>query len=61
MFQDSNLLSGFTVAENLSYQLELSGKRVESDKIDEVLKELGILNLKSRKIETLSGERQGRS
>ena len=30
-------------------------KRVESDKIDEVLKELGILNLKSRKIETLSG------
>ena len=59
MFQDSNLLSGFTVDENLSYQLELSGKRVESDKIDEVLKELGILNLKSRKIETLSGgERQ---
>lgn len=59
MFQDSNLLSGFTVDENLSYQLELSGKRGESDKIDEVLKELGILNLKSRKIETLSGgERQ---
>ncbi len=59
MFQDSNLLSGFTVTENLYFQLELSGNNIAPEKINQVLKELDILKLKDRKIETLSGgERQ---
>jgi ABC-type lipoprotein export system ATPase subunit/cell division protein FtsX len=59
IFQDNNLFTGLSVYENLSLITNLSGKIIEEVRINDLLDEFALFQVKDQKIETLSGgERQ---
>lgn len=55
VFQDSNLLSGYTVKENLLISIGFSNKKVNEDDIYKILNELDIPYVINQKVENLSG------
>lgn len=63
IFQSYNLIPVLTVYENVEFILDLVGKmdkKAKETKIDNLLEELGILNLKHRKPSEISGGQQQR-
>lgn len=59
IFQDNNLLDGLTVYKNVKLFTEIVRKKMEDTEIEEVLKQLDILQYRDRKVMDLSGgERQ---
>lgn len=61
IFQNFALIRELNVIENITLPLEFSGKRkIDIQKIEEYMSELGILEFKNRKISTLSGGQQQR-
>lgn len=60
VFQESNLLEGFSVGENLSLALELQGKAADKAQIDEILKSVGLDGIANRKVTELSGGQKQR-
>lgn len=60
IFQDFNLLDDHDVYHNISIALQLQQKTIDEEKIDKLLSDLGILNLKNRKINQLSGGQKQR-
>lgn len=63
IFQSYNLIPVLTVYENVEFALDLAGKyskEVKREKVENILKELGILELKDRKPSEISGGQQQR-
>ena len=63
IFQSYNLIPVLTVYENVEFILDLVGKydkRIKEEKIDALLEELGILQLKHRRPSEISGGQQQR-
>ena len=65
VFQEYNLITRYTVEENIAIALELQGKTVDKAKIDELLKKVGLgcengRTLSSRKVNRLSGGQKQR-
>jgi len=59
VFQDYNLLEELNVSQNINLVLELQEKN-DNGQVDEVLKSVGLENLKNRKINELSGGQKQR-
>ena len=55
IFQEYNLLPEFTVEKNIKMAMELQGKQIDQEEFDKLLKDVGIEQLKNRKISELSG------
>jgi len=60
IFQDYNVLEDYNVYENISLALKLQGEEVNEEKVNALLEQLEIANLKMRKIGELSGGQKGR-
>ncbi len=63
IFQSYNLIPVLTVYENVEFALDLAGKyskEVKREKVEKILEELGILQLKDRKPSEISGGQQQR-
>lgn len=60
IFQDYNLLPEFTVEKNIKIAMELQGKQIDEKEFDKLLKDVGIEELKNRKISELSGGQRQR-
>ncbi|MDV3205322.1 MAG: ABC transporter ATP-binding protein/permease [Weeping tea tree witches'-broom phytoplasma] len=60
VFQDYNLIDDFTVLQNMGIALELQSKKINSSKINSVLKRLNLDNLGHRFPKQLSGGQQQR-
>lgn len=61
IFQNFSLIKDLNVIENILLPLEFSGRRkVDTKKVNEYIDDLGISDLKKRKISTLSGGQQQR-
>lgn len=59
VFQSFNLVESLNVAENIALPAKLDGRRVDRERIDELLNELGLDGMASRRVNELSGgERQ---
>lgn len=55
VFQEYNLLPEFTVEKNIRIAMEIQGKPFDDDTVNELLRDMDILNLKNRKPTQLSG------
>ena len=55
IFQDYNNLDELTVLENITLGYKLQGKKIDNEKVDNLIKELDIYDLKNRKMNELSG------
>ena len=60
IFQEYNILNEFTVYDNIALALELQDKKVEHDRIIELLKEVDLEGYEKRKPNTLSGGQKQR-
>ncbi|WP_341266796.1 ABC transporter ATP-binding protein [Candidatus Phytoplasma fraxini] len=60
IFQDYNLLSDLTVAQNIALSLQLQGKKVELSLITETLKKVDLVGYEHRFINQLSGGQKQR-
>ncbi len=60
VFQEYNILEDYNVYENIILALQLQQKKVDEEKIDELLKKLELLDLKKRKVNELSGGQKQR-
>lgn len=60
VFQEYNLLDNFNVGKNIEIALNLQKKKNNQEQVDEVLKKIGLENLKNRKIKELSGGQKQR-
>lgn len=60
IFQEYNILTGLTVAENVGLALELQGKPRDEESINELLKQVGLEGYGSRAPNTLSGGQKQR-
>ena len=60
IFQDFNILEEFTIAENIALALELQGKEVSDEKVNELLELVDLGGLGDRKPNTLSGGQRQR-
>lgn len=59
IFQDFNLDSDLTVIDNIKFVIKLKKQEIDSNKINEVLSKIGILELANKKCSNISGgERQ---
>ena len=59
IFQDFNLDSDLTVIDNIKFVIKLKKQEINSNKINEVLSKIGILELANKKCSNISGgERQ---
>ncbi len=55
VFQDSNLINGLTVTENLQLVGEISNVLNYNTKIENIIKEIGLEKVKNQKVELISG------
>lgn len=55
VFQDSNLISGLTVHENVELAAQISGKEAQSDRVTGILRQLGLIDVANTKAECISG------
>ena len=55
IFQDFNILNDFTVKENINLAYELQHKKADENKLNEILKQVDLLEYKDRKPNELSG------
>ncbi len=60
IFQEYNVLDDFTVGANIALALELQGKKATSEKINEILSQVDLLNYAKRKPNELSGGQKQR-
>lgn len=60
IFQEYNVLDEFSVKDNVAFALELQNKKVDSDRVDEILKKVELLDYKDRKPNELSGGQKQR-
>ncbi len=60
IFQEYNVLDDFTVGANIALALELQGKKATSDRINEILAQVDLLNYAKRKPNELSGGQKQR-
>ena len=60
IYQDYNLISEFTAYENIILPIRLDGKNPEKEKIEELMKTLGILYCKDKFPKEMSGGEQQR-
>ncbi|MBQ8345844.1 MAG: ABC transporter ATP-binding protein [Clostridia bacterium] len=60
IFQEYNVLDDFTVGANIGLALELQGKKATNEKINEILKQVDMLNFAKRKPNELSGGQKQR-
>ena len=60
VFQEYNILNEFTVGENISLALELQNRKGEKQKVEEILKEVGLEGYADRKSNELSGGQRQR-
>ena len=60
VFQEYNLIEEMTVAENITFALELQNKKATAEHIDEVLKSVGLAGYGNRKPSELSGGQRQR-
>lgn len=60
IFQEYNVLDDFTVGANIALALELQGKKATSEKINEILFQVDLLNYAKRKPNELSGGQKQR-
>ena len=60
IFQEYNLLSEFTVENNIKMAMELQGQPVDEEELEKLLKEMDIFELKNRKPSELSGGQRQR-
>ena len=60
IFQEYNVLDDFTVGANIGLALELQGKKATDEKINEILKQVDLLNYAKRKPNELSGGQKQR-
>ncbi len=60
VFQEYNILNDFTVGENISLAVELQNGKVSKERVDEILKEVGLEGYADRKPNELSGGQKQR-
>ena len=60
IFQEYNILSEFSIEDNLSLALELQGKKKDKEKVDYLLKQVDLDGFAKRKPNTLSGGQKQR-
>ena len=60
VFQEYNILNDFTVGENISLAVELQNGKVNKERVDEILKEVGLEGYADRKPNELSGGQKQR-
>lgn len=60
IFQEYNLLPEFSVEKNIKLAMELQGKEIDENELDQLLSEVEISDLKNRKISELSGGQRQR-
>lgn len=60
VFQDFNLIEDYNVYENIILSLKLQKKEINEDKINQLLEELELTNLKYRRVNELSGGQKQR-
>ena len=60
IFQEYNVLDDFTVGANIALALELQGKKATTEKINEILSQVDLLNFAKRKPNELSGGQKQR-
>ncbi len=60
IFQEYNVLDDFTVGANIALALELQGKKATSERINEILSQVDLLNYAKRKPNELSGGQKQR-
>ncbi len=60
IFQEYNVLDDFTVGANIGLALELQGKKATTEKINEILSQVDLLNFAKRKPNELSGGQKQR-
>lgn len=60
IFQEYNVLDDFTVGANIALALELQGKKATTEKINEILSQVDLLNYAKRKPNELSGGQKQR-
>lgn len=60
IFQEYNVLDDFTVGANIGLALELQGKKATSEKINDILSQVDLLNFAKRKPNELSGGQKQR-
>ncbi|MGN0374438.1 MAG: ATP-binding cassette domain-containing protein [Butyrivibrio sp.] len=59
VFQDSNLINGLTVYQNIELALSISGKKISKKDIDDYLAKFSLSHVRDEKVQVLSGgERQ---
>jgi len=60
IFQEYNILENFTVAKNIALAIELQGKKVTTEKVNEILEQVDLLSYAKRKPNQLSGGQKQR-
>ena len=60
IFQDYNVLDGYSVEKNIGLALELQGKKADKERIEELIKQVDLEGLGKRKPNTLSGGQKQR-
>ena len=60
IFQDYNILDGYTVEKNIGLALELQGKKADKEKINELMEKVDLKDYGKRKPNTLSGGQKQR-
>jgi len=61
IFQDYNLFPEFTAYENIIMPLHLDGKKADTDKVNALMEDLGIVHCKKKFPQELSGGEQQRT
>jgi putative ABC transport system ATP-binding protein len=60
VFQSFNLLPALTVAQNITLPLQLAGRRPDAEDVDQVIRQVGLVNRREHRPSELSGGQQQR-